>query len=36
MHKARKLLNFPTPPLFEAHACGEPLRMWGWNFASEK
>jgi len=35
MLKARKWLNFPTPPLFEAPALGEPLSMSGWNLASE-
>jgi len=35
MLKARKWLNFPTPPLFEAFARGEPLRVSGWNLASE-
>ena len=25
MLKARKWLNFPTPPLFETHAQGNPL-----------
>jgi len=35
MLKARKSLNFPTPPLFEAPAQGEPLSFWGWNLASE-
>jgi len=34
MLKARKWLNFPTPPFFEAPA-GGTLRMSGWNLASE-
>jgi len=36
--KDRKLLILPTPTLFEAPArpcSGEPLRMSGWNLASE-
>jgi len=33
--KDRKLLILPTHPLFDAHAWGEPLRMPGWNLASE-
>jgi len=28
MLKARKLLNFPTLPLFEAPARGNPLECW--------
>jgi len=29
MLKARKLLNFPIPPLFEPPVRGEPLRISG-------
>jgi len=34
MLKARKSLNFPTPPFFEA-PLREPLRIWWRNLASE-
>jgi len=33
--KARKSLNFHTPPLFEASVRGQPLRIWLWNLAPE-
>jgi len=32
--KARKSLNFLTPPFFEA-PLGGPFRILGWNLASE-
>jgi len=35
MLEARKLLNFLTPPFFEAPVQGEPLRIWWWNLATE-
>jgi len=35
MLKARKWLNFPTPSLFEAPLGGAPLRILGWNLATE-
>jgi len=35
MLKDRKLLILPTPSLFDAPARWEPLRMSGWNLASE-
>ena len=34
--KDRKLLTLPTPSLFEVSARVEPLRMSGWNLASQK
>jgi len=33
--KARKSLNFPTPPFFETPARGEPVKILWWNLASE-
>jgi len=33
--KARKSLNFHTPPLFEAPVRGEPFRIWWWSLVSE-
>jgi len=32
--KARKSLNIPTPPFFEAPVLGKPLRILSWNLAS--
>jgi len=35
MLKDRKLLILPTPPLFDAAAQGEPLRISGWKLPAK-
>ena len=34
-HKVRKYVVFPTPPLFDAPAQAEPVRISGWTYAAK-